>query len=310
MANRQLPPLSALRAFEAAARHRSFKRAAEELVVTPSAISHQINTLEEHLRVRLFERRTRQVVLTAEAETLYPVLRDGFDAVAQVIERLSAARSRPKVTISATMAFTAKWLVPRVARFQQAHPDIDLQLHASDTVVDLNANVADLAIRYGHGHHAGLIAEPLLTDCFAPVVNPALGVRTPEDLRQTPLIHFVWKRVDPANPTWVSWFQVAGREMPQPVSQLTFSDESHAIQAAVAGQGAALLSLTLVADELAAGRLVQPFGPIVRGMTYYLVEPSDRHRTLQAAAARDWLLSEIETPAALSQKLLLPKART
>lgn len=291
---RRLPPLSALRAFEAAARHRSFKRAAEELAVTPTAISHQISTLEDHLRVRLFERRTRQVLLTTEGESLYPVLRDGFDAFARVIGHLTAARSRPRVTISATTAFTAKWLVPRVARFQQAHPDTDLQLHASDAVVDLNANAADLAIRYGYGPYPGLIAEPLLADCFAPVVNPALGIRTPEDLRQATLIHFAWKRVDPLNPTWAGWFRAVGSEMPQSVSQLTFSDESHAIQAAVAGQGAALLSLALVADELAAGRLVQPFGPTIQGMTYHLVEPSDRLRTPQAAAARNWLLSEIE----------------
>lgn len=294
---RRLPPLSSLRAFEAAARHRSFKRAAEELGVTPTAISHQISTLEDHLRVRLFERRTRQIVLTAEAESLFPALRDGFDAFTQVIGRLTAARSRPKVTISATTAFTAKWLVPRVARFQQAHPDIDLQLHASDAVVDLNAKAADLAIRYGYGPYPGLIAEPLFADCFAPVVNPVLGVRTRNDLREATLIHFAWKRVDPVNPTWAAWFRAAGSEMPQSVSQLTFSDESHAIQAAVAGQGAALLSLALVADELAAGRLVQPFRPILQGMTYHLIEPGDRPLTPQTAAARDWLMSEIEIAA-------------
>lgn len=294
---RRLPPLSALRAFEAAARHRSFKRAAEELAVTPTAISHQISTLEDHLRVRLFERRTRQIVLTAAAESLYPVLREGFDAFAQVIGRLTDAQSRPKVTISATTAFTAKWLVPRVACFQQAHPDIDLQLHASDAVVDLNAKAADMAIRYGCGPYPGLIAEPLLADSFAPVVNPSLGVLTLEDLRQATLIHFAWKRIDPVNPTWSGWFRAAHSEMPQSGSQLTFSDESHAIQAAVAGQGAALLSLALVADELAAGRLVQPFGPTIQGMTYHLVEPGGCSRTPQAAAARDWLLSEIKIAA-------------
>lgn len=290
---RRLPPLSALRAFEAAARHRSFKRAAEELAVTPTAISHQISALEDHLSVRLFERRTRQVVLTPQAESLYPVLRDGFDAFAQAIGRLTMAQSRPRVTISATTAFTARWLVPRVSRFQDAHPDIDLQLHASDAVVDLNANAIDLAVRYGYGPYPGLTAETLLADRFAPVANPVLGIQCPEDLDHATLIHFDWRRPDPANPTWANWFRAAGGELPQSASQLTFSDESHAIQAAVAGQGAALLSLALVADELAAGRLVQLFEPTIPGMTYHLVEPGDRPRTPPAAAARDWLLSEI-----------------
>jgi LysR family glycine cleavage system transcriptional activator len=191
------------------------------------------------------------------------------------------------------LTVTAKWLVPRVAGFQQAHPDIDLHLHASDLVVDLNANPVDLAIRYGTGPYPGLIAEPLLADRFAPVANPVLGIRTCEDLQQATLIHFDWKRADNANPTWPGWFRAAGMDAPESVSRLTFSDESHAIQAAVAGQGAALLSLVLVADELAAGHLVQPFGPTIEGMTYHLVEPSDRPRSAQVTAARHWLLSEL-----------------
>lgn len=288
---RRLPPLSALRAFEAAARHRSFKHAAAELAVTPTAISHQIRALEDHVGIRLFERHTRQVILKPEAESLYPVLRDGFDAFAQAVARLGAARSRNSVTISATAAFSAKWLLPRMAHFQKAHPEIDLQLHASDEAVDLNANAVDIAIRYGTGPYPGLIAEPLFTDRFAPVANPALKVKTYDDLKRAAFIHFAWRRVHPANPTWRGWFRAAGLS-PLSSSQFSFSDESHAIQATVAGQGIALLSLALVADEIAAGRLVQPFGPELQGMTYHLVEPSDRPRTSQIAAAREWLLTE------------------
>jgi LysR family transcriptional regulator, glycine cleavage system transcriptional activator len=290
---RRLPPLSALRAFEAAARHGSFKRAAEELGVTPTAISHRIRALEEHVGVSLFERRTRQVVLTVEGEALYPVLRDGFDAFAQAIGRLMISRSRLRVTIAATPAFTSKWLVPRVALFQQAHPDIDLQFHASNQVVDLAAGTADLAIRYGHGPYPGLISEPLLADRFAPVANPSLAIRTSEDLRRASLLHFEWTRADPANPTWALWFRAAGIEPPSTAPQVTFSDEGHAIQAAVAGQGVALLSLVLVADELTAGNLVQPFAHTIGGMTYHLVEPGDRPRTFQVERVRGWLLSEI-----------------
>uniref|UniRef100_UPI0037D9F491 transcriptional regulator GcvA n=1 Tax=Tardiphaga sp. TaxID=1926292 RepID=UPI0037D9F491 len=286
---RRLPPLSALRAFEAAARHGSFKRAASELAVTPTAISHQIRSLEEHVGLPVFERQVRKVVLTEAGAQLYPVLRDGFDAFESVLDRLMLKTKRPQVTISATTAFTAKWLVPRVSGFQTQHPDIDLQLHASDSAVDLTENGIDLAIRYGRGPYPGLAAEVMFADNFAPVVNPRLGVVTQQDLSKTPLIHFQWRRVDPLNPTWESWFAASGLPWSPSHPQLRFSDESHAIQAAVAGQGIALLSLALLRDELAAGQLVQPFGPIIPGHTYHLVRRADRapHTAIEIVMA--WL---------------------
>jgi LysR family glycine cleavage system transcriptional activator len=288
---RRLPPLSALRAFEAAARHGSFKRGAEELAVTPTAISHQIRSLEEHIGLALFERRTRMVVLTAAGAELFPVLRDGLDAFAAVLDRLAQRRSRTQVTISATTAFTARWLVPRVARFQAMHPDIDLHLQASDEVVDLRHAGADLAIRYGQGPYPDFTAEELLADRFAPVVNPLLRVASPADLASVPMIEFEWRRHHPANPTWERWFEAAGLgAMPEP-AQLRFSDESHAIQSAVAGQGIALASLVLVADEIAAGRLMQPFGPTLTAHRHHLLMPTDRPPPPVAAAA-DWLRAE------------------
>src|SRR5438552_16767731 len=148
---RRLPPLGMLRAFEAAARHLSFKRAALELAVTPTAISHQIGRLEENLGVALFERRARRVILTPAGRTLFPVLRDGLDAFADAIDGLHAHKARRSVTLSATTAFTAKWLVPRAASFRAAYPDLDLRLHASDEPVDLAAGTVDAAIRYGRG---------------------------------------------------------------------------------------------------------------------------------------------------------------
>lgn len=290
---RKLPPLASLRAFEAAARHRSFKLAAGELGVTPTAISHQVTALEAHLGIPLFERRVRQVVLTAAAEILYPVLRVGFDHFAEVVARLDTTRRRPIVKISATTAFTAKWLLPRVRRFQAQHPEIDLQLHASDDPVDVGAAQIDLAIRYGHGPYPGLRSEAMLVDKFAPVANPGLAMLTPEDLCRVPLIHFAWRRPDVANPTWESWFKAAGIPMVEAASHLHFSEESHAIQAAVAGQGAALLSLILVAEELKAGHLVQPFGPEVDAFTYHLVEDAAQARSIPVQAARAWVLDEV-----------------
>lgn len=290
---RRLPPLSALRAFEAAARHGSFKRAADELGVTPTAISHQIRALEEHVESKLFAREARRVVLTTDAQALFEVLRQGFDAFAGAVARFSASRARAVVTISATTAFTAKWLVPRVFRFQLANPGIDLRLHASDDPVEVGTGGVDLAIRYGRGAYANLVSSPMVADRFAPVVNLRMDVVSPEDLRRVPLIHFDWKRPDATNPTWAGWFRAAGLAEFEPVSVLRFSDESHAIQAAIAGLGAALLSLTLVSDELANGLIRQPFGPILAGLTYHLVEAPTTSRAEHVEAAKAWFLSEL-----------------
>lgn len=291
--NRRLPPLSALRAFEAAARHGSFKQAAQELAVTPTAVSHQIRALEEHMALALFERRTRQVVLTDAGAALYPVLRNGFDAFADVVERLTRRRSRAQVTISATVAFTARWLVPRVAAFRAQHPNIDLQLQASDDVVDLDAAGVDMAIRYGAGPYPGYAVAPLFADRFAPVCNPMLKVESVADLAARPLIAFQWRRRHPDNPTWSRWFAEAGLPESEEPPALRFSDESHAIQAAVAGQGIALVSLALVRDELDSGHLVRPFGPSISGFRHHLLTREGESGAAITAAAQ-WLLAEAE----------------
>ncbi|KQY11777.1 LysR family transcriptional regulator [Massilia sp. Root133] len=291
---RRLPPLSSLRAFEAAARHGSFKRAADELAVTPTAISHRIRALEDATGLKLFVRQVRQVSLTDAGAQLYPVLREGFDAIEAVLARLTRTNRRERVTVSATHAFTAKWLVPRVGRFHALHPDIDLQLHASDETVDFDAHGIDLAVRYGNGPYPGLATEVMFADTYAPVVNPMLGVRSVADLQSVPLIHFDWKKTAAANPTWDAWFAHTGLDWQPSRGQLRYSDEGHAIQAAVAGQGVALLSLALVADELAAGYLVQPFGPAIPGHTYHLAMRADPPPGAAALAAAGWLRCEAE----------------
>lgn len=291
--NRRLPPLSALRAFEAAARHGSFKQAAQELAVTPTAVSHQVRALEAHTGLALFERQTRKVVLTDAGAQLSAVLREGFDAFADVLDRLARRRTRVQVTISATIAFTARWLVPRVSAFRALYPDIDLQLQASDDVIDLSRSQVDIAIRYGTGPYPGFDAALLFGDCFAPVVNPMLNVGTAADLMQRPRIDFQWRRRRPDNPTWTRWFAAAGLPEPAEPPQLRFSDESHAIQAAVAGQGIALVSSVLVKDELAAGHLVRPFGPSIPGFRYHLLTRANEKAAATIVAAQ-WLLSEAE----------------
>ncbi|MBB1627262.1 LysR substrate-binding domain-containing protein [Achromobacter sp. UMC71] len=290
--HRRFLPLSALRAFEAAARLGSFKAAAEELAVTPTAVSHQIRGLEQQVGAALFTRQVRRVALTDAGALLYPVLRDGFDAFQAALERLTEARQRPQVVISATNAFTAKWLLPRMGAFRRDLAGIDLQVQASDEIVDLRSTAVDIAIRYGRGPYPGLTVEPLFTDRFAPVANPRLGVRTVEDLARWPLIYFEWRRHHPDNPTWKRWFADAQRPEESPAGELRFSDEGHAIQAAVAGEGIALVSQALVAQELAAGQLHQPFGPSIDGHTYHVAISAERSLPHGARAVLAWLKAQ------------------
>jgi LysR family glycine cleavage system transcriptional activator len=283
---RRLPPLPSLRAFEAAARHLSFKRAAAELAVTPTAISHQIRQLEDRLQLRLFERGPRKIGLTPAGQRLYPVLRDGFDAFAEALAALQAPQ-RSIVTLSATRAVAARWLVPRIARFREGNPGLDLRLHASDEPVDFRRDAVDAAIRYGSGGYAGLAAEELLRDRFAPVCHPKLGLRSVRDLQRHALIHFDWQRVARDTPVWSLWLRRAGVVGVDAQAGLHLSDESHAVQAALAGQGVALLSTALVAEELRSGALMAPFGPTLPGYTHYFVHPQPAAPGVEAV--RRWL---------------------
>lgn len=295
-----LPPLAALRAFEAAARHLSFKRAAEELRVTPTAVSHQIRLLEDTIGLPLFERQPRRVALTAAGQKLYPVLRDGFESFSRVLAGLAAPPPRRSLTVSATPAFTAKWLVPKLATWQPKRQGLDLCLHASAEPVDLDTGIADAAIRYGGGPYPGLHAELLFEDRFAPVASPRLDLHAPQALGNHTLLHFEWRRPRRDTPTWRLWAARAGIDGFDPDSGLRFSDESHAIQAAIAGQGVALLSLALVADELASGALVRPFGPELPGYRFQLVYPEASAGHPDIAALREWLHGVAAVTAATS----------
>ena len=289
---RDLPPLTALRAFEAAARHLSFKHAAAELSLTATAISHQIRQLEDRLGVQLFVRGTRRVDLTPAGQSLFPGLREGFDAMARAVQAIQPDARPRTVVLSTTMAFASRWLLPRLARLATSRPDIVLHLHTSDEPIDLHSGAAHLAIRYGPGRYQGLKDVPLLPSRFAPVCAPGLCVRGLEDLERVPLIGFTWFRRDARTPDWPLWFERAGRaELPR---QLQFSDEVHAIQAAIAGQGIALVNLTLAAEELGAGLLCQPFGPELSGHPFHLVWPEAGDADPALADVRNWLLSEAE----------------
>ncbi len=296
---RRLPPLNALRAFEAAARNLSFKEAAAELNVTPAAISHQVKALEEHLGVALFRRLNRRLLLTDAGQAALPDLRVGFDKLAAAAERLGAHRARGLLTVSVEPSFAAKWLVRRVDRFAAAHPEIDLRIDATAELVWLGQDGVDMGIRYGAGHYAGLRADRLIGEEVFPVCSPRLldgprPLRTPADLARHTLLHEAWESIDPGWPTWRMWLAAAGVEGVDADRGPRYSLSSMAIQAALEGHGVALAGSVVVADDLAAGRLVRPFALGFRpDLAYYLVSPEATAESPKVAAFRDWLLTEI-----------------
>lgn len=294
----RLPPFSTLRAFEAAARLGSFKLAAHELAVTATAISHRIRVLEEHLERPLFERKVRAVALTADGRTLHAAVSSGLHTIVAAMEQLRQP-DRSTVTLSTTPAFATKWLVPRLGAFQAEHPGIDLYIHTSNTPVDLEAGNVDLAIRYGHGQYPGVTAALLMEDSFAPVASPALANGLGTAVPKWPLIHFDWHRAPPADLTWQAWARAAACEAMRPFDTgIRYSEEIHAIQAAVAGQGVALLSLLLVEQELRQGLLQVLANPALPAMSYHLVKPGQRRQTQAAGVVEAWLLSLVNRPAA------------
>lgn len=290
MSRSQLP-LNALRAFEAAARRASFKHAADELHVTPTAVSHQIRLLEESLGVKLFERQTRKVRLTAAGHQLFPAVRDGLDGMEHAVLAVRRSGRTNVATLTSTVAFMARRLAPLAGQFRAAHPDWTLRLDASDQIVDLDHD-ADAAIRYGGGSYPGLVVEPLFRDRFAPVCSPGLKLGTVQDLKHATLVHFEWgaaARDDARAPVWHQWLAQAGVEVADPQAGLSFTDEIHAVQATIAGQGVGLLSLTLVAEELASGALVQPFGLALESFRYDLVYSQRAAQRPATQLLRDWV---------------------
>ena len=288
----RLPPLSALRAFEAAARHLSFTRAAQELHVTQTAISHQIRALEDLLGVKLFRRLPRGLVLTEEAQRYVPAVRDAFDRLDAATGELLAARAGGPVTASVLPSFAAKWLVPRLGRLRTAHPEIDLRISASLHLADFAREDVDLGIRMGRGHYPGLRVDRLFGETLMPVCSPALlegahPLRRHEDLQHQVLLH------DDDYTGWQLWLDLAGVTGVEARRGLIFTDSGMVVQAAAEGQGVALARRVLAAGDLAAGRLIQPFDvTIPHDLAYYLVCPEATADQAKIAAFRSWLLAE------------------
>lgn len=289
--------MKALRAFESAARQLSFTRAADELNVTQAAISHRVKTLEECLGVRLFHRLNRKLELT-EAGRLYLVpLRRALDIVGDAADRVSLQKTAAPIRISVVISFATKWLLPRLKAFKALHPEIDVLVTADDSLVDLRRDPFDLSIRFGRGHYPGLHVDFLMEDRIIPVCSPVLlaapaPLRRPTDLKHHVLLHDLASDAE-NRPNWSDWLDAAGVKDIDPNLGPGFNLWNMLIDAAIAGQGVALAPIALAANDLEAGRLIQPFGPTLPSdLAFWLLsKPKDSARS-NVRVFRDWLVSE------------------
>lgn len=320
----RLLPLNGLRAFEAAARHRSFKKAAAELFVTPTAISHQIKGLEDYLGIRLFRRLTRALALTAEAEAMLPKVSEGLECLAAAVERTRDRTKPGTLNITAPPSFSARWLVPRLHGFMASHPEIELHVASSLKTIDgregsatppieamdKREDVSSLAICFGVGRYPGFQVDLIFAADYFPVCSPSLlkgkrPLRTPQDLRWQVLIHDDTITDERNRPTWEQWFEAAHVHGVNPHQGLHFSDAALALEAAREGQGVALALKPLVSTEIAAGRLVVVFDiSLASRFAYYIVVPAALADRPTVAAFRQWLLDEAKRPLPLQRPVL------
>ena len=289
---RRLPQLNALKTFEAAARHESFTRAAEELCVTQGAVSHQVKALEAELGVKLFTRARQRLNTTDAGRDYLTVVRDALDRIALGTERLMQRQSSGALTLSTSPDFAAKWLVHRLGRFSTAHPEIDLTVSASMHHVDFAREEVDLAVRHGDGTWPGLHLERLSAEQLFPVCSPKLvtgkqRLRSPADVLKFPILHLDNSK------DWARWLEAAGVAGADQVRGPVLNRASMLIDAAVDGQGIALARTTLAAWDLLGGRLVRPFAAALRlSKSYWIVCPKATAMLPKVKQAREWLLAE------------------
>ncbi|WP_309085013.1 LysR substrate-binding domain-containing protein [Chelativorans sp.] len=289
----RIPPLSAVRVFEAAARHQSFTKAAAELGMTQAAVSYQIKVLEDRVGAPLFLRRPRQVALAETGQRLAPAITEAFEMIGQAF---AAARGGARGTLSITTVatFATNWLAQHLGSFQVAHPSLAVRLDLSPHFVDFAREEIDLAIRAGDGNWPGLERHMLMRVHFTPMLSPQLaasigGVKEPADLLRLPII-------GPDDPWWAQWLTEAGLSPAALVGRPRNSMGSQSVEggAAIAGQGVAILTPAFYKAELASGRLIQPFDLVCSdGKAYWLVYPQARRNSPKIAAFRAWILAEM-----------------
>lgn len=309
--NGRFPPLNALRAFEAAARHSSFKLAAKELHVTPGAVSHQVKLLEDHLGVQLFRRLTRALELTTEAHAMLPKVREGLDALHAAVERVRAREDMCSLTVVSPPNFAARWLVPRLSSFTAAHPNVELHIASRQSMVDTRGDSVPVVseadtrsdspvamVRFGSGHYPGSHVDEVFSAVYVPVCSPKLlkgehPLRKPDDLRYHTLLHDDTVIEEGARPSWTDWLQSVGVTDIDATRGPHFSDAALALDAAVEGMGVTLAIKPLLTTEIQAKRLVVPFDiRASTGYAYYLVTPEAQSENRALSAFRTWLLDE------------------
>ncbi|MEM7775029.1 MAG: transcriptional regulator GcvA [Pseudomonadota bacterium] len=295
-----LPPLNALRAFEATARHLSFSRAADELHVTPAALSHQIKGLEDFLGVKLFLRKPRAIELTDAGRSLYPGVHAAFGQLRQAVQSLERIRNDRVLVVSAPPGFTAKWLAPRLHRFMTANPDIDTRISSTKSLVDFTADGVDVLIRNAIEAPENMHAEKLVDIVILPVASPRLideigGLEKPEDLMRVPLIHDESISELPGVPYWKDWFARQGIRDVDLSRGLRFNSADHALEAAVEGAGVVLAYRTLAYDDLRVGRLVAPFGStLTTKRSFFLACEAGSEYRPNVLAFREWVRAEMD----------------
>lgn len=298
--SRRLPPLNSLRVFEAVARHLSITKAADELSVTPAAVSHQVKTLEDHLDVPLFHRVNRNLLLTDAGQACLPGIREGFERLSAAIQEIDNLGEAGILSVSVAPSFAAKWLVPRLDSFAAQHPDIDVRVSASMHLMDFERDNVDLAIRYGAGRYPNLQVERLLKEEVFPVCSPKLlegqqPLSSPDALRHHTLLHDDSPEDDISCPTWPMWLKAASVADVDGSRGPRFNQSSLVIEAAVLGRGVAMAKARLAAADLAEGRLVKPFeGSLPVDFAYYIVCPDSKLKLRKVGVFRDWLREQAE----------------
>lgn len=297
---RHIPGLQSLKAFEASARHLNFTRAAAELNVTPAAVSHQIKELEDAVGVSLFQRTSRHMQLTRQGQILKPAIADALEGLTRALQKLRQVENPTQVRVTASPSIAAKWLVPRIDRFLESVPGADVRIDVSSEPLDFDREDIDVAIRFGEGIYPGLVVEKLFHDTLFPVCSPELlkgakPMKEPRDLLQFTLIHLDWEAQGAVWPNWRMWMLAAGVKDFNDTRGLHFSQTSLAVQAAVDGHGVALGDSTLVADDLASGRLVKPFELSLRSpaqFAYHLITRRETAERPMTKAFRNWIIAE------------------
>ncbi len=302
------PPLNALRAFEAAARHLSFKKAAKELHVTPGAVSHQVKLLEDNLGIALFRRLTRALELTPEAHAMLPKVREGLANLQAAVDLVRTRESSSALTVMAPPGFATRWLVPRLARFTNAHPDIELHVASRSGMIDAGddgglevpseESAPFVMVRFGRGHYPGLRVDEVFSALYVPVCSPKLlkgehPLRKPADLRWHTLLHDDTVVEEGARPSWSDWLHTVGAGDVDANRGPHFSDASLALDAAIEGMGITLAMAPLVRPDIEAGRLTMPFDvSSPTSYSYYLLTPENAADRPSVADFRTWLLAE------------------